>query len=152
MMMRIRLFPEEAGRPVIKSRAMCDHGRCGVTSGWRRPEGCLVDGLLREQAGHAATYSFTSLLRDGHQKYRLRNVMGLLTPGWHVNRAVWAQWISAPRAAEGTKRRPGGPVPGSGSSRSACWMISSVSQERAPMRHAAGKISDGSEGSGSEAY
>lgn len=68
MMVRITLFPEEAGRPVTKSSAMCDHGRCGVANGWRRPEGCFVDDLLQEQAGHAVIYSFTSLFRDGHQK------------------------------------------------------------------------------------
>ncbi len=33
------VFPADGGRPVTKSRAMCDHGREGMGSGLRKPAG-----------------------------------------------------------------------------------------------------------------
>lgn len=40
MMVSMTVLPSEGGKPVTKSRAMCDHGRAGMDSGWRRPAGC----------------------------------------------------------------------------------------------------------------
>lgn len=49
MMDTIMFSPLEKGRPVIKSKAMRDHGRAGMERGWRRLAQDWVDYLLRLQ-------------------------------------------------------------------------------------------------------
>ncbi len=39
IMMRMVVKPSEGGRSVTKSMERWDHGRCGMGSGWRSPDG-----------------------------------------------------------------------------------------------------------------
>lgn len=43
---RMVVLPEEGGKPVTKSRAMCDHSPLGVGNGRRRPEAGELEVLL----------------------------------------------------------------------------------------------------------
>ena len=50
---RIVVLPLDVGRPVVKSRAMCDQGRLGIGRGCSRPERGRVKVLFRAQVAHA---------------------------------------------------------------------------------------------------
>lgn len=57
------------GKPVTKSKEMCDEGRWGMVRGCNRPAGRCVFDLMWAQTGQAATYSLTSLSMVSQQKY-----------------------------------------------------------------------------------
>lgn len=139
------MLPWDGGSPVTKSRAMWDQGLMGVTNGWSKPAGGRLLLLLRAQIEQAETYSRTSLSMDGHQKYLLRKVRVRWTPGWQVNLAVWAQWRADDLAVDGTYRRLGGPVPGSGSLFRPRWIWSSTAQVT-PNTQVLGRILSGVSG------
>ena len=63
----------DVGRPVTKSRAMCDYGRPGMGRGRSSPAGGRCDALLRVHTSQAATNSQTSSSKVGHQKHRRMN-------------------------------------------------------------------------------
>lgn len=62
------VLPADGGSPVIKSKAMCDHGREGIGSGLRSPAGGEFPGLVCAQTEQAATKRRVSRSRVGHQK------------------------------------------------------------------------------------
>ena len=67
---RITDFPWDSGKPVMKSMAICDHGRCGTRSGWSKPWGFGELALVRAQTGQDATNSSVSFRMAFHQNLR----------------------------------------------------------------------------------
>ncbi len=66
-MVTIVVFSDEQ-KPVTKLMAMSDRGHDRTGRGRRRLGGGLLGSLFLAHSGQAATYSFTSLPIDGHQK------------------------------------------------------------------------------------
>lgn len=92
------VLPLDGGKPVTKSRAICDHGRWGTGRGWIIPTGCWWEALLRAQMGQAATYSLTSASMDGHQKrWRTWDRVRWI-PWWQEN------WVVPPLKNFGSNR------------------------------------------------
>ena len=98
------LLPLEVGRLVTKSRAMSDHGQPGMGRGRRRPAGGWWEALLREQMSQAATNSYVSASRVGHQKLRQMNSAVRVAPGWQDSRLAWPHCSTWLRTVVGTKR------------------------------------------------
>ncbi len=79
------VFPADGGRPVTKSRAMCDYGREGMGSGLRKPAGGELLDLVWAQTGHEATKRRMSRSLVGHQNLWRMMASVPLTPGWTAN-------------------------------------------------------------------
>lgn len=65
----VRMLPLDGGRPVTKSRDMCDQRQMGVGRGWSREEVGLVDNLFWEQSKQAVINSliYFSMVGGGRQ-------------------------------------------------------------------------------------
>ena len=75
---RITDFPWDSGKPVTKSMAICDHGRCETGSGWSKPWGFWELALVRAQTGQDVTNSLRMVF---HQNLRNNSARVRLTPG-----------------------------------------------------------------------
>lgn len=102
------MLPLEGGRPVTKSMAMWDQGRCSIGSGCNNPAVSQVVPLLRAQMEHAVTYSWTLGFMEGHQNLGETWERVFRIPGWHDSSEASAQWITADLRSGGMNRRPGG--------------------------------------------
>lgn len=100
---RLTLLP--AGRLVTESKKMWDQGWFCVEKGCRKLDGYLVEGLMWAQMEQAVTKSFKSFSREPHQKCIFSGIVVLLMLRRQAKLAVWAQWVTANRAAEGTNHR-----------------------------------------------
>lgn len=83
-MVRMAVFPSEAGSPVTKSMAIWDQGQVGTGRGWRRSAGGCLEDLFRAQVWQAWTYPRASFSKDGHQKLWVIRRQVRVAPGWHV--------------------------------------------------------------------
>ena len=93
------VLPSEGGRPVTKSTAMCDHGRCGTGRGRRRPAGARCDDLPRAQMEQAATKPLVSSAMEDHQNRCRRRERQRRNPGWQTTLDSCPHWRMAVRAA-----------------------------------------------------
>lgn len=100
---RMVVFPSEGGRPVTKSTEMWDHGRVGVGKGLSSPVVVLLDPLQWAQVGHAATYTPTSWVMEGHQ-----NCCWTRLPGLQDKGEAWPQRMTPDHRLAGTSRQSGG--------------------------------------------
>ena len=91
IMVRMVVFPSDVGRPVTKSKAMCDQGRLGMGRGRRSPERGRVEVLFRAQTVQAEINERTSASMVGHQNRRRRKSRVRVIPGWQVSREECAQ-------------------------------------------------------------
>lgn len=53
-----------------------------------------LEDLLNAQMMQADRYSGTSFINDGHQSLLCGRLRVPFIPRWHVNLAVWAQWLT----------------------------------------------------------
>ncbi len=112
---KMTVLPCDLGSPVTKSKEMWDHGRLGIGKGWRRPWGWALGSLFWAHTKQPDTNLLTSACILGHQNRVWIRFKVLVTPGW-PERDACPHCNTSDRTTLGTKRRPGGPLPGSG-----CW-------------------------------
>ena len=82
---RMVVLPSDMGRPVTKSRVMCDQGRLGMGRGRSRPEWGRVEVLFRAQVAHAAIKERTSASIVDHQNRQRMKSNVRVIPGWQVS-------------------------------------------------------------------
>ncbi len=80
---RITVLPLDRGRPVTKSRSICDQGREGMRRGCNRPADGKLEDLFWAQTEQAPTNRRISSVMAGHQNRWQMAASYLLTPGWH---------------------------------------------------------------------
>ena len=82
---RMVVLPSDGGRPVTKSRAMCDQGQLGMGRGHSRPERGRVEVLFRAQIAHTAIKERMSASIVDHQNPRRMKSNVRVIPGWQVS-------------------------------------------------------------------
>ena len=82
---RMVVLPSDVGRPVTKSRVMCDQGRLGMGRGRSRLERGWVEVLFRAQVAHATIKEWTSASIVDHQNRRRMQSNVRVIPGWQVS-------------------------------------------------------------------
>ncbi len=86
---RMTELPWDGGRPVMKSRDMCDHSLWGIGKGCRSPKGSWRLDFPWQHTGQASTKLLTSSLMEGHQNRRWRKSRVRAIPGWQVRGESW---------------------------------------------------------------
>ncbi len=98
---RMTELPWDGGRPVMKSRGMCDHGLWGIGKGCRSPKGSWRLDFPWQHTGQASTKLLTSSLMEGHQNRRWRKSRVRAIPGWQVRGESWSHCRTRARTDRG---------------------------------------------------
>jgi len=81
---RIKSYPFDTGKSVIKSIVMVSQMPCGISLGF---SGTLTGGLILVvwQVAHSLIYTFTNIVIPSHQKSLVINLMVFHSPGCPIS-------------------------------------------------------------------